>query len=214
MGTAYQENGQYFKAAYKSKEYHWAKSSCAVVEQYLDFILHKEGLQGAFLDIGCGEGANVRMAAQKGMFAVGLDREPLAVQSAQYLACQEGLNSSTHFLHTDALVLPFMPQAFAVILDHGCFHHLRKRDWRTYKKNIDFVLRPYSWYILEVFSTEHRGYGEIPASHWHIKAGAYRRFFTKQDIEQCWGTMFTVVDIQEKRGSIAGDWHALMCKKR
>jgi len=139
------------------------------------------------------------------MFAVGLDREPLALQSAKQLAFQEGLSDSAHFLHSDALTLSFAPQSFAVILDHGCFHHLRKGDWETYQRNIGFALQPYGWYILEVFSTEHRGYGEMPSAQWHIKAGAYRRFFTQEDIEQCWGSMFDIVDIQEKRGQIAGD---------
>ena len=53
----------------------------------------------------------------------------------------------------------------------------------------------------------------MPSAQWHIKAGAYRRFFTQEDIEQCWGSMFDIVDIQEKRGQIAGDWHVLLRKE-
>lgn len=93
------------------------------------------------------------------------------------------------------------------------FHHLRKSDWGLYRSNIDEILRPRGHYILEVFSTEHRGYGDIPQSRWHIKAGAYRRFFTQEDIESYWGDMFDILALEEKRGEVAGDWHVLMQKK-
>ncbi len=100
-----------------------------------------------------------------------------------------------------------------VVLDHGMFHHLRKSDSEQYQTNIDAVLKPRGYYILEVFSTGHRGYGTIPRSHWHIKAGAYRRFFTRDDIEGLWGEAFDILALEEKRGEVAGDWHALMRRK-
>lgn len=63
MPNAYQENGQYFRQAYQSGEYHWAKTPCAIVGAYLDIIRTEIPSAGTFLDIGCGEGANVRLAA-------------------------------------------------------------------------------------------------------------------------------------------------------
>lgn len=212
MTNAYQENDSYFRQAYQKGDYHWTKVSCAIVAEYLDCILGEKNT-ASFLDIGCGEGANVRLAAEKGLRAVGLDREELAIESAIAQAAQGGLIGSTGFLNSDALDLPFPQGSFDVILDHGCLHHLRKGDWKKYKEGILFVLKPESHYILEVFSTEHKGYGKIPTSRWHIKDKAYRRFFTKDDVEEFCGDNLDILDIREKRGPIAGDWHALMKRK-
>lgn len=72
MAKAYQENHSYFHLAYQNGDYHWAKSACSVVAEYLDCILG-EGGAASFLDIGCGEGANVRLAAEKGLKAIGME---------------------------------------------------------------------------------------------------------------------------------------------
>lgn len=213
MPTAYQENRRYFHAAYESKKYPWSNVYCLVVEKFLEDILNCGGGVSSILDLGCGEGANVRMAAQKGLYAVGLDREPLAIQTAEQLAFNEGLGERIKFLVSDALALPFPAHSFDIVLDHGCFHHLKKSDQKTYLKNIDTILKQRGYFIMEVFSREHKGYGTVPRRGWHIKQGAYRRFFSQEEIQNFLGGKFEILTIQEKRGETAGDWHILARKK-
>lgn len=212
MPRAYQENHRYFHQAYETGRYPWSRTPCVQVGQFLEQIL-KDARAHSFLDLGCGEGANVRMAAQAGLYAVGLDREWQEVERATIFAHQEGLTAKAQFLVSDGLALPFAPGSFDIVLDHGCLYHLRKSDWGTYQANVDSVLRPRGFYILEVFSTEHHGYGHVPRSGWHIKAGAYRRFFTREDIESFWRDAFDILRLEKKRGEVAGDWHALMRRR-
>lgn len=153
------------------------------------------------------------MAAKKGLYAVGLDREPLAIQAAWQFAFDEGLRERTRFLVSDALVLPFPPHSFDIVLDHGCFHHLKKSDWKGYLKNIDTILKEEGYLIMEVFSREHKGYGMVPSRGWHIKQGAYRRFFSREEIQNFLGNKFEILTIQEKKKEIAGDLHILARKK-
>lgn len=209
MPNAYKENLRYFQQAYQTKEYPWSRKSCVLVERYLEKILSQSD-SNLMIDLGCGEGANVIMAAQKGLYVIGIDREPLAVQAAKKNSQEISLDGKAEFLVSDVLVLPFASRVFDIILDHGCLHHLRKSDWKRYQGNIEAILKPRGYYMLEVFSTNHRGYGRVPLQGWHIKEGAYRRFFTKEDIMTFWGDRFQILDIQEKEGEVAGDWHVLM----
>ena len=176
--------------------------------QFLDTIVAQDHVD-SILDIGCGEGANVRMAARKDLYAVGLDREPFAIQSAKAGAFDENLDSDTSFLVSDALRLPFSDHSFDIVLDHGCFHHLEKSHQEQYMENITSILKPRGYFILEVFSRKHKGYGVMPQSGWHIKGGVYRRFFSQEDIQELLRVEFEVLSFQEKQGDIAGDWHVL-----
>lgn len=125
MPGAYQENYHYFHEAYKSKNYPWSSTSCVQVEKFLEQIL-QDSRTDSLLDLGCGEGANVRMAGRVGLRAVGLDREAQAIERAVDLAFQAGLSETVQYLVSDGLALPFASSSFDIILDHGMFHHLKK----------------------------------------------------------------------------------------
>lgn len=212
MKKAAQENQAYFHQAYTDKKYPWSKDSCQIVGNYLDKVKADNPAVNSLLDIGCGEGANAALASKKGLNAFGIDQEPLAAQSAakNNSTCE---NINTEFLVANALSLPFASQSFDVVLDHGCLHHIRKTDWKSYLKNVGRVLKPEGHLILEVFSREHKGYGPAPKRGWHIKQGAYRRFFDRRDIDDLLKDDFDVVCIQEKKGEVSGDWHLLARKK-
>ncbi len=113
MPRAYQENHRYFRSAYENGSYPWSKTPCIQVEKFLARIL-KEISADSLLDLGCGEGANVRMAARLGLYAVGLDREPLAVERATSLAYEEGLDEAARFIVSDGLALPVASSSFDI----------------------------------------------------------------------------------------------------
>lgn len=56
---------------------------------------------GRSLDLGCGEGADVRWLAEQGWDATGLDLSPTAIARAQAAARSRGLEASAHFTARD-----------------------------------------------------------------------------------------------------------------
>ena len=84
---------------------------------------------GRALDLGCGTGTNVLWLAQHGWTAVGVDRSPIAIESARRRA---DWTSGAMFVEGDVTRLAELQVdgPFDLILDIGCFHGLpvRRRD--------------------------------------------------------------------------------------
>ncbi len=104
--------------------------------------------KGAVLDLGCGLGsAAVYLAALK-YTVTGVDISPTAIEKANAKAGQVGVPVT--FLVGTALAIPVKAKAFDVVYDRGCFQHLRREDWSTYKQEILRVLKPKGIFLLEV----------------------------------------------------------------
>jgi ubiquinone/menaquinone biosynthesis C-methylase UbiE len=116
------------------------------------------------------------------------------------------------FLQGNALNLPFPKASFDVVLDYGCLHHQRKFTWAAYRTNILRVLKMGGFYVLSVFSPRFRLF-EGSRRPWHITQGAYRRYFTREDILGLFGRDFEVIEMLEETGSGGGFWHALMKRR-
>jgi hypothetical protein len=74
---------------------------------------------------------------------------------------------------------------------------------------METVLRPGGHFLLSTFSTEFRVYGpqERP---WHLAHGAYRRFFTADDLHRLLDRDFEFLSLEEEREGSSGFWHALL----
>src|SRR5438876_6700630 len=79
-------------------------------------------VHGRVLDVGCGTGEHVLMAARLGLPATGVDIAPTAIASAQRKAGERGL--AARFLVWDALELAALGELFDTVLDCGLFHIL------------------------------------------------------------------------------------------
>lgn len=205
-------NREYFHEAYRTGHHGWA------VEQpdpyALDFLKQLSHLApgGKLLDLGCGEGRHAIAAAQMGFSVVALDYEPLALQRAKKLARKRGAKGIT-FVCGNALDLPFPQASFDVVLDYGCLHHQRKAAWRAYRTSLLRVLKPHGYYVLSVFSPSFRLFRGSKRP-WHIALGAYRRYFSREDIVGLFGGDFEVIEVVEEKGQSGGFWHALMKRRQ
>ena len=79
-------------------------------------------LRGRVLDVGCGTGEHVLMAAALGLVATGVDIAPTAIATAQGKAAERGLPA--RLFVWNALDLAALDEQFDVVLDCGLFHVL------------------------------------------------------------------------------------------
>jgi SAM-dependent methyltransferase len=211
MRTAEDENRRYFRQAYQTGVHGWDAEPSPYVAEHLGIVGEEVG-RGRVLDLGCGEGRHCVVAARMGFRAVGMDYEPLAVKRAVENVRHAGCDASVRFAVGDALALPFRSGSFDVVLDYGCLHHQRKSDWPAYLAGVKAVLVPRGWLVLSVFSTRFAVFG-AQKRRWHIAHGAYRRFFTREDIEGLFARDSDFLRLTEEREGPRGFWHALMRQK-
>jgi len=131
---------------YQKGETRWEKGEASLpLKEYLA----RHELRGRALVPGCGRGHEVALAVEHGLDATGLDIAPTAVKEA-----------SERYPHlADRFVLgslfdppAAMRGAFDVVLEHTCMSALHPELRASYRRGIDFLLRPCGlligvWYI-------------------------------------------------------------------
>ena len=115
-------------------------------------------LRGRVLDVGCGTGEHVLMAAAAGCEAVGIDIAPSAIRLAQAKASERGI--SARFLVGDARDLASLAQQFDVVLDCGLFHVFDDEGRSPFVASLAGAIRPGGEYFMLCFSdNEPPGWG-------------------------------------------------------
>ena len=104
------------------------------------------------LDVGCGTGEHVLMAAAVGCAAVGIDISPTAIRLAEAKAQERG--TSPRFVVGDALALEALGEQFDVVLDCGLFHVFEDDDRRAFVESLASVVREGGRYFMLCFSDE------------------------------------------------------------
>ncbi|MGB3939933.1 MAG: class I SAM-dependent methyltransferase [Candidatus Manganitrophaceae bacterium] len=210
----YASQKKYFEKAYRTGEHGWPVEGPS--PPVVRFLTHfkKENRSGRILDIGCGEGRHAALFAREGYRAVGLDNQPLAVERAAQIAGNGRVRRNLRFLVGDVFHLPFGPQAFDVILDYGCLHHICRRDTAVYLKNVVPLLKPGGYFLLSCFSTRFKHHPEEKRKrNWLVHNGHYDRFFTKGELKSIFLRDFDILNIEEENQSLHAFYHLLMCKK-
>jgi SAM-dependent methyltransferase len=115
-------------------------------------------LRGRVLDVGCGTGEHVLMAADAGCEAVGIDIASSAVRLAQAKARERGITA--RFLVGDARNLASLGQQFDAVLDCGLFHVFDDEDRAPFVASLASAIRPGGEYFMLCFSeNEPPGWG-------------------------------------------------------
>ena len=83
-------------------------------------------LRGRVVDVGCGTGEHVLMAADLGLEATGIDLARAAIATAEGKARERGVTA--RFLIWNALQLEALNEQFDTVLDSGLFHVLEDAD--------------------------------------------------------------------------------------
>jgi SAM-dependent methyltransferase len=109
-------------------------------------------IKGRVLDVGCGTGEHVLMAATLGCEATGVDLVAVALQTARDKARHRGLTA--RFLQWDALNLAGLSQAYDTVLDSGLFHNLDDHDRVVFARGLQAVTTPGASYFMLCRSDE------------------------------------------------------------
>jgi SAM-dependent methyltransferase len=112
-------------------------------------------LGGRVLDVGCGTGEHVLMAAGLGLDATGVDAARAAIAVAQGKARDRGV--SARFLVWDALDLASLGEQFDTVLDSGLFHVFEDDDRARFVDSVGAALAPAGRYHLLCFSDAQPG---------------------------------------------------------
>ena len=112
-------------------------------------------LAGQVLDVGCGTGEQVMLAATHGAEAMGVDIAELAIQRARDKAEERGIHAT--FQVADAMHLDRLGREFDVITDSGLFHVFSDDERPPFVSSLRSALRPGGIYYMMCFSDRQPG---------------------------------------------------------
>jgi cyclopropane fatty-acyl-phospholipid synthase-like methyltransferase len=168
------------------------------IDADLDQALSKLNLHtGAALDLGTGPGTQAIALAQRGFQVTATDLSDTAIQKAQAIAKEKGLDISWK---QDDILNSNLAQKFDFILDRGCFHVFPPEQRQDYVSVVGNLIKPGGYLFLKCFS--------------HLETreeGPYR--FTSEEIQNIFGNSFKVHSVEETvyQGTLAPLPKALFC---
>ncbi|SPF50285.1 Methyltransferase type 11 [Candidatus Sulfopaludibacter sp. SbA4] len=112
-------------------------------------------IRGRVLDVGCGTGEHVLMAAAMGLDATGIDTAVAAIARAEAKARERGL--APRFKVWNVLELPALGESFDTVLDSGLFHVLGDDDRLAFVAGLRAAIRPGGRYFMLCFSDRQPG---------------------------------------------------------
>jgi cyclopropane fatty-acyl-phospholipid synthase-like methyltransferase len=126
-------------------------------------------LRGRVLDVGCGSGEHVLLAAEVGCEAMGMDIAPSAIRLAEAKAAERRL--SARFIVGDARELRSLGEQFDIVLDCGLFHVFDNEDRSRFVDSLAEAVRPGGRYFMLCFGEEEpAGWGPRRVTEAEIRA--------------------------------------------
>ncbi|MDD1725077.1 MAG: class I SAM-dependent methyltransferase [Methanospirillum sp.] len=137
--------------------------------------------EGVFLDLGCGDGKNLRRALTPGKFLIGIDFSLEAILLCKKDPCLLDIL----FICADARYLPLKNQVADSADAHHLIGHLEKQDRDRVAGEISRVLCPKGRLVVTVFGREDLRYGkgnEIEPGTFMKGTGILVHFFTHDEL--------------------------------
>ncbi len=146
---------------------------------------------GKVIDIGCGGGRNAILFSLNGFDSIGIDFSANAIKLAKQLAKEK--ESKAKFFKKSILDNCDLG-IFDLALDFGCFHHLRKNQWKKYINNISKIIKPKGHYILYTFSKESKETGNYKkGKDYSIRNGHYNHYFSIDELISIFCNNFKII---------------------
>lgn len=113
-----------------------------------DFLLQNIEVDDVVLDLGCGDGRNIRTVLERTMCVVGLDNDVKAIQDVKN---RFGQNSYPEFVCGDIIKLPFEKESFDVSVMFMVFYNLQKKKMMALRE-VYRVLKRKGILLIDTFS--------------------------------------------------------------
>lgn len=167
-------------------------------------LLKKENSGNKLLDVGVGNARHAIYFTKKNFRVWGIDISESAIKFARY-NCKLN-NCEINLRLGDVLSLPYSKNSFDVIIDSGCFHHLRKIEWPIYLKNINKVLKKRGYLFLLTFSNKTQRVNKLGVrqgkyKNWSVRNHHYYHYFSKKEIEKIFDSDFNILKCYDIRRS-------------
>ena len=199
---------KYFEEKYKTKNNIWSIIPTGKEAKNFLRLMKKYKPKGRMVDLGCGNGKFARFFAKNGFFGYGIDYVLEVIKEAKKLATEDNIGKRTYFKVGDVLSMDYPTHFFDFAYDYGCLHHIKKRDWGQYLRNILRILKKDGFFMLSMFSKntiKHFGfYPKKSKQNWVIHKEPenylhYDHFFTKEEILNLFSKDFNFINIVEKK---------------
>ncbi|CEG28780.1 class I SAM-dependent methyltransferase [Bacillus sp. B-jedd] len=120
---------------------------------------------GKVLELGCGPGRNAFFFAEKGCRVDAVDSSQESIKWAKERASER--NVTVNFLEENIFELDIEEEAYDIVYDSGCFHHIAPHRRMSYLNLVNNALRPGGFFTLTCF-VEGGGLGGADISDWEV----------------------------------------------
>ncbi|MDW0114582.1 class I SAM-dependent methyltransferase [Sporosarcina saromensis] len=104
---------------------------------------------GNVLELGCGPGRNALYFAEKGCTVNAVDLSEESLQWAEERANEKEV--SVNFIHKNIFELQLKEEAYDIIYDSGCFHHIAPHRRMSYLNLLSHSLKPGGYFAITCF---------------------------------------------------------------
>lgn len=106
---------------------------------------------GTALDIGCGNGRNTKYLSKCGFNATGID---ISAESIEWAKENTKCIDNLAFYSTSSFDFDCADGSFDLIIDSGCFHHIKPHRREEYLTKIQSSLKPDGYFLMTCFTPE------------------------------------------------------------
>lgn len=191
----------------------WSRHGMPALYSKFIKLLGKNHTNGGFhLDIGCGNGVKTVNYALVGFQTVGVDISDDGFSEARELIKELRISKKCKVIQANCLKLPFEDNSAASASDTLCFTHIKPKDQKKYKEELNRILEPGGYTLMVLFSDKDKHFHGHKVSkrytfrfdptnalmegyaHYH---GMFNCHFGKKDLKKIFSDKFEIIEMEE-----------------